>query len=169
MADDGVLRKSRRFPGKSSGKLSGSGSGTLPLVPGPTGGGALIFSTPSPIAVNVDTPGPSKAANALGAPRVKLTYSGTAVPARTFTYAQIVNPRDNRVLGNITTPIPLNLDGAEHTIKRKLEWVAGHAPAGGGYTLQLTPTSTVYDIQRSTGAVDFSDIQIGIPLRKMVR
>ena len=105
----------------------------------------------------------------LGPPRVRLTYSGTAAPQSTFAYAQIVNPRNQQVLGNITTPIPLTLDGAEHTISRKLEWVAARAKAGEGYELQLTPTSTVYDIQRSAGAVDFSAIDVRIPLRKPIR
>jgi ABC-2 type transport system ATP-binding protein len=169
IADDGVLRSSLRFPGKRVGALRGSGSGTLPLVPGPTGGGALIFATPSPLAVNVPIPGPRKASNALGPPKLRLTYKGTAAPASTFAYAQIVNPRNNQVMGNITTPVPLQLDGAEHTILRKLEWIAGRAPAGGGYRLQLTPTSTLYDVQRSAGAVDFSDIDVKIPLRKPIR
>ncbi len=170
VADDGILRSSRRFPGKRVGKLQASGSGTLPLVPGvPSGGGALIFATPSPVAVNVEVPGPKKAANVLGAPRLRLTYKGTAAPASTFAYAQIVNPRTQQVLGNITTPIPLQLDGAEHSIARKLEWVAGRAKAGQGYRLQLTPTSTVYDIQRSAGAVDFTSIDFEVPLRKPIR
>lgn len=169
IADDGKLRSSLRFPGKRVGSLRGSGSGTLPLVPGPSGGGGLIFATPSPIAVNVPIPGPAKPSNALGAPKLKLVYKGTALPAATFAYAQIVNPRKGQVLGNITTPIPLQLDGAEHSVFRKLEWIAGRAPAGGGYQLQLTPASTVYDIQRSVGVVDFSSIDIKLPLRKPIK
>ena len=159
VADDGKLRRSRSFPGRRTGRLAGSGSGVLPLVPGPSGGGGALFATPSPIGVNVAIEGPGKAANVVGAPKLKLTYSGVAAPRRTFAYAQIVNPRNEQVLGNITTPIPLTLDGEERTIQRRLEWVAARAPAGGGYQLQLTPTSTVYDIQRSAGEVDFSQGQ----------
>lgn len=168
VADDGVLRNSQRFPGRRAGNLKASGSGTLPLVPGNTGSGGLIFATPSPVAVNVDIPGPDSDANALGAPRVELTYSGTAAPMETFVYGQIVNPRNNQVVGNVTTPIPLTLDGTERTVRAGLEWIASRAPAGGNYTLQLVPTSTVYDIQRSAGAVDFSQIKVRIPLRQMV-
>ena len=87
IADDGVLRSSRRFPGKRVGALRASGSGTLPLVPGPSGGGALIFATPSPVAVGVEIPGPAKASNVLGPPRVRLSYTGTGAPAETFAYA----------------------------------------------------------------------------------
>ena len=78
------------------------------------------------------------------------------MPAKTWVYAQFVNPRNGTVLGNIATPIPLTLDGRRHSISRDLEMVAGRAPAGGGYTLQLTPSSSLYDIQRSTGAVNFA-------------
>jgi ABC-2 type transport system ATP-binding protein len=135
-------------------------------VAGPSGGGGLIFATPSPDGVNVDIAGPSRAANVLGAPRLRLTYSGTAAPAGTFAYAQIVDPRRNVVAGNQATPIPLKLDGKTHRISRKLEWLAARAPKGGGYQLQIVPTSSVYDMQRSAGAVDFSKIDITIPLRE---
>lgn len=169
IADDGKLRQSKRFPGKRVGKLQASGSGTLPLVPGATGGGVAIASTPSPVAVNVDIPGPTKAGNVLGPPRVRLTYSGTANPAATFAYGQVVNPRTQQVVGNITTPIPLTLDGGAHQISRKLEWIAARAKAGQGYRLQLAPTSSVYDIQRSAGAVDFEAIDVTLPLRKPIK
>jgi hypothetical protein len=42
--------------------------------------------------------------------------------------------------------------------------VAGRAPAGGGYTLQLTASSSLYDIQRSAGAVTFDGINVTMPL-----
>lgn len=168
VADDGATRRSRRFPGLRAGTLRGEGSGTLPIAPGPSGGGGALFATPSPVSVEVEIPGPDEDANALGAPKLNLTYSGNAAPARTFVYAQIVNPRTNQVLGNVTTPIPLTLDGERRVVRRRLEWVAGRAPAGGGYTLQLAPDSTVYDIQRSAGVVDFEEIDIAIPLREML-
>ena len=42
--------------------------------------------------------------------------------------------------------------------------VAGRAPAGGGYTLQLTPSSSLFDLQRSAGAVTFNSIDLTMPL-----
>ena len=68
------------------------------------------------------------------------------------------------MVGNISTPIPIVLDGRPHSISRALEMVAARAPAGGGYTLQLTPSSTLYDMQRSAGAVNFSSVSIQLPL-----
>jgi ABC-2 type transport system ATP-binding protein len=163
IADDAQLRTSDAYPLLPAGQLTASGSGTLPIVPGP-GSGALIFATQAPNAVNVPIPGPGADANVVGAPHLNLSYQGTAVPAKTWVYAQFVNPRNGTVLGNIATPIALTLDGQQHSISRDLEMVAGRAPAGGGYTLQLTPSSSLYDIQRSAGAVTFNGIDVTMPL-----
>src|SRR3954451_15515211 len=163
IADDGQLRSSDAFPLRPAGQLSGSGSGTLPIVPG-QGSGALIFASESPDAVNVPIAGSGNDANVVGPPHLDLTYHGTAAPQKTWVYAQFVNPRNGTVLGNIATPIPVTLDGQPHSISRDLEMVAGRAPAGGGYTLQLAGASSLYDLQRSGGAVTFDDIRATMPL-----
>jgi ABC-2 type transport system ATP-binding protein len=163
IADDSQLRTSAAYPLAPAGQLHASGSGPLAVVPG-QGSGGLIFATPAANALNVPVPGPSAAANVVGAPHLDLTYQGTAAPQQTFVYAQFVNPRDGKVLGNLATPIPLTLDGQQHSISRDLELVAGRAPAGGGYTLQITPSSSLYEIQRSAGAVTFSNVDVTMPL-----
>jgi ABC-2 type transport system ATP-binding protein len=163
IADDTQLRTSEGYPLKPAGQLSASGSGTLPIVPG-QGSGGLIFASASANAVNVTVPGPAADANVVGPPHVNLSYQGTAAPAKTWIYAQFVNPRNGTVLGNIATPIPLTLDGQPHSISQDLETVAGRAPAGGGYTLQLTASSSLYDIQRSAGAVTLDGIDVAMPL-----
>jgi ABC-2 type transport system ATP-binding protein len=163
IADDGQVRSSDAYPLRPAGQLSGSGSGTLPLLPGQASG-ALIFATQAANAVNVPVAGPGADANVLGAPHLDLTYQGTAAPQKTWVYAQFVNPRNGTILGNMATPIPVTLDGQQHSISRDLEMVAGRAPAGGGYTLQLTASSSLYDLQRSAGAVTFDDIHVTMPL-----
>ena len=163
IADDAQLRTSDAYPLKPAGQLSASGSGTLPIVPG-QGSGALIFASQAANAVNVPVPGPWADANVVGAPHLDLTYQGTAAPEKTWIYAQFANPRNGTVLGNIATPIPLTLDGQQHSISRDLEMVAGRAPAGGGYTLQLAASSSLYDLQRSAGSVTFDDIDVTMPL-----
>jgi ABC-2 type transport system ATP-binding protein len=163
IADDGEVRDSGDYPLKPAGELRGLSAGTLPIAPG-QGSGGLIFASAAPVAVNVPIPGPQADANVVGAPKLAVTYQGNAVPQQTYAYAQIVNPRNGFVLGNIATPIPLTLDGQSHTITRELETVAARAPAGGGYQLQLTPSSTLYDVQRSTGTVDFTSIDVTLPL-----
>jgi ABC-2 type transport system ATP-binding protein len=163
IADDAQLRTSDAYPLKSAGQLSASGSGTLPIVPG-QGSGGLIFASQAANAVNVPVPGPAADANAVGAPHLNLTYQGTAAPQKTWIYAQFVNPRNGTVLGNIATPIPVTLDGQQHSISHDLEIVAGRVPAGGGYTLQLTASSSLYDLQRSAGTVTFNGINVTMPL-----
>jgi ABC-2 type transport system ATP-binding protein len=163
IADDAELRTSEGYPLNPVGQLSASGSGTLPILPGQGSGGA-IFATQAPVAVNLPIPGPSGAANVVGAPHLSLAYQGTAAPQNTWIYAQFVNPRNGIVLGNMATPIPVTLDGQQHSISRDLEMVAARAPAGGGYTLQLTPSSSLFDIQRSAGAVTFHNISVSMPL-----
>ncbi len=163
IADDAQLRGSDAYPLQPAGQLKASGSGTLPVLPG-QGSGGLIFATAAANAVNVPVPGPSGEANVVGAPHLDLTYHGTAAPQRTWVYAQFVNPRNGTVLGNVATPIPVTLDGQPHSISRDLEMVAGRAPAGGGYTLQLTPSSSLYDIQRSAGLITFNSIDVAMPL-----
>jgi ABC-2 type transport system ATP-binding protein len=163
IADDAQLRTSDAYPLAPAGQLHASGSGILPIVPG-QGSGGLIFATAAANALNVAVPGPSSAANVVGAPHLDLTYTGTALPQKTWIYAQFVNPRNGTVLGNDATPIPVTLDGQPHSIARDLEMVAGRAPAGGGYTLQLTPSSSLFDIQRSAGAVTFNQIDVTMPL-----
>jgi ABC-2 type transport system ATP-binding protein len=163
IADDAQLRTSDAYPLKPAGQLHASGSGTLPIVPG-QGSGALIFASQAGNALNVPVPGPAADANVVGAPHLDLTYQGTAAPQKTWIYAQFANPRNGTVLGNMATPIPVTLDGQTHSISRDLEMVAGRAPAGGGYTLQLTASSSLYDLQRSTGAVTFNGIDVTMPL-----
>jgi ABC-2 type transport system ATP-binding protein len=164
IADDGQVRSSDAYPLRPAGRLSATAENKLlPIVPG-QGSGALIFATQAVNAVRVPVPGPGAAANVVGAPHVNLTYRGTGAPQRTWVYAQFVNPRNGTVLGNIATPIPVTLDGREHTISRVLDLVAGRAPAGGGYTFELTASSSLYDLQRSTGAVTFGDVHVTMPL-----
>ena len=167
IADDGQLRTSDAYPLRPAGELRASGSGSLPIVPGQGSGGA-IFAAPAANAVDLSVPGPGADANVVGPPHLDLTYQGTALPQKTWVYAQFVNPRNGTVLGNMATPIPVTLDGQTHSISRDLEIVAGRAPTGGGYTLQLAASSSLYDVQRSAGAVTFGSIDVTMPLGEPV-
>jgi hypothetical protein len=95
---------------------------------------------------------------------LKLTYSGTATPPDTHVYAQMVDPARNLVLGNVTTPIPVKLDGKPHTIERPLEPVVARAAAGKRYRLQIANASTLYTPQRSAGLVNLTKVGITLPI-----
>jgi len=70
------------------------------------------------------------------------------------------------VLGNLVTPIPVVLDGAERTVSRPLEIVSATAKPGQSFTLQLTSSAIPYDRQRSSGAVTLSRVEVSLPLVK---
>jgi hypothetical protein len=116
------------------------------------------------VAVNVTIPSPKGGAEVVGAPAVRITYSGTAAPADTRLYGQVVDDQTNRVLGNLVTPIPVTLDGAQHTVTRKLEIVSATAKPGQTFTVQITPSAIPYDRQRATGAVTLSKVDVALPL-----
>ena len=156
---------SERFPLKADGVLSGTGSGTLPLTPGtspPPGSGLALYGTPQPVSVKAEIPSPA-GKEVVGAPQLELTYSGTAAPAQTHVFAQIVDKQRNVVAGNQVTPIPVTLDGAEHTTSLPLESLASLS-TDAGYELQIISASTVYDIQRSAGAIDVKRAKVDLPI-----
>lgn len=164
LADDGVWRSAQRFPLPNSSFLRGSGSGTLPIAPGTAGGGGLILATPSASAVNVSVGPPSRVVNVLGEPRLRLRYRGTAVPAGTHLFAQIVDDKRHIVVGGQATPIPVTLDGREHLIERPLEPVALRSDSSSRYRLQIISGTNVYSQQRSSGAVSVLGAAVSMPV-----
>ena len=93
-----------------------------------------------------------------------LTYSGTATLTDARIYGQIVDDSSGKVLGNLVTPIPVTLDGQEHTVTRPLEIVAHTLHAGQTLTLQLVANTTAYFEQRAEGAVTVSKADVSLPL-----
>jgi ABC-2 type transport system ATP-binding protein len=164
---DGRTGTQTDYPLASAAPLVAEGSGTLPLVPGTTVSGAAIAQLRSLNAVNV-TVGPAAGAPLLiqGAPQLTLTYTATGAGAApdTRVYAHVVDDADGVVLGNQTTPIPILLDGREHTITQPLEIVSATAKPGETFTLQVASDSTLYDIQRAGGAISFSKVHIELPV-----
>ena len=164
------------WPPLPNGSLKATGSGSLPISQtagsGPTEpSGDVIGGLAAPtnasraaVAVNVKLPAPAATSQVVGAPQVTITYSGTASPAATRLYGQIVDDETNRVLGNQVTPIPVELDGSQHSVTRPLEIVSATAKAGKTFTLQITPSAIPYDRQRSTGAVTLSQVAVSLPL-----
>ena len=157
--------------------LTADGNGTLPLVNGggsgpavpPPGAGEIaaiaapLAATKAQNAVNVPIAAPSKATLVVGPPQVTLTYSGVAANADGRVYGQIVDDASGKVLGNQITPIPVTLDGAQHTVTRPLEVVSATTKPGESLTLQIVASTTAYDIQRPGGAVTLSNVHVELP------
>lgn len=162
--NESSYRTSQVFPPPARAPLRGSGSGVLTLQPGSSSQGAFIAAAPAVEAVNVAIEPPGSAVDLLGEPRVRITYSGTASPADTRLYAQVLDRRTGRVVGNQVVPIPVVLDGAQHTVERALEPIATRADAGSQYVVQVAAGTSVYDRQRSTGAVTVSRVEAELPV-----
>jgi hypothetical protein len=145
--------------------IDATGSGSLLIAADESVSlGSPLSPTPAREAVNIAFPSPPPGSDLIGAPRVTLTYRGTAVPARTFLYAQLVDASSGRVVGGQVTPIPVVLDGRTRSIERSLEVIAAHSVVGSSYKLQLTPGTPVYAPQRSVGLVDLRQITATLPL-----
>ncbi len=165
LADDAKWRSAGGYPLPAKAPLVGDGSGTLPLAPTNDSGQVQIAATPAANAVNVPIAAAAGDTQVLGAPRLELTYSGTGAStgANDHVYAQIVNTRTGQVVGNQATPIPVELDGAQHSIERPLEPLAASATAGTTYQLQLIASTGVYGPQRAAGAITFSRVHVEVP------
>ena len=178
---DGVRYTSDDLPEADGDPLTGSGSGTLQLTDqggagpataaladGDVVGGLAKPVTPAPAenAVDVKVEVPDGDHLVVGAPTLDITYSGT-VPAGerpTRVFAQLVDDSTGLVLGNQITPIAVTLDGASHTATVPLEWVAFDAKARSTITLQLVATTVAYAPPRLGGQVDFTSIDISLPV-----
>ena len=73
-------------------------------------------------------------------------------------------PAPPEAAGGVVTPIPIVLDGAEHTIERALEPVALRTAPGTRYRVQIVPTSSVYHPQRAEGLLDVVRAEAELPV-----
>ncbi|MGZ6996680.1 MAG: alpha/beta fold hydrolase [Acidimicrobiia bacterium] len=159
--------------------LAASGSGTLNLT-ADGGSGPAVVPTGSKNPIDAVAAGitPAKAANALslpvrstraalavGAPTLRLSYSGTVPdgdrPTRVF--AQLVDDTTGLVLGNQATPIPVTLDGRPHHVTVPLEMIGHSFAAGASVTLQVVATTVSYAQPRLGGTVTFSKVAVSLP------
>jgi ABC-2 type transport system ATP-binding protein len=170
------------YPLAAGTPIVASGSGTLalraeggagPAVP-PEGGptdtlrGVALPITPGRAAnaVDVAIDVPATPVLVAGAPKLELTYQGTAEPgdrpARLF--AQLVDDRTGLVLGNQITPVAVELDGASHTVTLPLEIVAFATTPGERLTLQVVATTVAYAQPRLGGTVRFDHVGVSLPV-----
>ena len=125
--------------------------------------------TPAPATNAVDVSVPlDRHAVIVGPPSLTLTYSGT-VPAGTRptrVFAQLVDPATGIVLNNQVTPIPVTLDGHNHTLTIPMETVDYTASAGTTLELQVLATTVAYVTPRLGGSVAFTHIHVELPTVK---
>jgi ABC-2 type transport system ATP-binding protein len=144
----------------------GAGPVTIPASGGGVLGGVVASFTPARASNAVNVPiKPSSNALAVGAPMLKLTYSGTSPPSPkpTRVFAQLVDDKTGLALGNQITPIEVTLDGKSHTTTTPLEMISFAMTPGDPITLQLVATTGAYAVPALGGKVTFSAIHIDVP------
>ena len=151
----GVTRAAPGYP-EATGSLTGSGKGPLLLTPAALSG-AVVAAAVAPSAVNVPISAPAVTTSVFGAPQLTLTYRGYAPQGNTHVYAQIIDKaRASLVLGNQVTPVPLILDGREHTLTMPLEEVSYTVTSASRLVLQVTPATSVYALPKATALTSFT-------------
>lgn len=171
------------YPLPSAGSVAADGSGTLSLVDtGGAGPAKIPVGTTNPLAGVAAGITPAEATNAVdvsvgwtrsavvvGAPKLTLTYHGTAgsgsQPTRVF--AQLVDESTGLVLGNQITPVKVTLDGKSHSASTTLEDVVFSGDSSSKVTLQLVATTTAYSKPRLGGQVRFDKIHVELPVGKV--
>lgn len=124
----------------------------------------LPSGAPAVNAVNLTVTAPSDSAgttHVVGAPEVTLTYSGTGTAKHVW--AQIVDDETGLVLGNHTTPIPVQLDGNSHTVTVPLEQVAHTLMPGQSVTVQIVTSSFAFLNFYSGGAITIDELSVRLP------
>ncbi len=146
------------------------GSGPVAVPEGATDvlSGLVAPITPAPAAnaIEVRVDGFADGMLAIGPPRLELTYRGTspAGPQPTRVFAQLVDPGTGIVVGTQVTPVPVELDGEEHTVELDLEVIAHDVGGGAELVLQLVATTVAYAPPRLGGEITFERVQVGIPV-----
>lgn len=177
----GVRYTSKEYAPADGTPLTATGSGTLQLtadggagpVTIPEGNDSLLSGLVQPItpakatnAVDVDLIVDGDPALVVGAPQLKLKYSGTVEagdrPQRVF--AQLVDASTGLVIGNQITPIQVQLDGKPHEVTTPLEMIAFAAEPGATITLQLVATTVAYAEPQLGGSITFDSIDLSLPV-----
>lgn len=165
--NENSYRSAPSFPVAPVTYLTGSGSGRLvlsPLGPLQSLGVPEVGAKPGVGGVDVPIGPPRRVGNVVGFPRLSLSYRGTALPARSWIYAQVVDRGTGRVVGGQVTPVPVVLDGRERSVVVNLNAITSRATLASRYVLQLLPGSLVFGLQRSSGLLRLINVGVRLPV-----
>lgn len=147
----GSWRSAASYPVASTGKLTASGSGTLGISPLDTSGLLGVEATKAFNGVSIQIPAPGSSVETLADPELSLTYHGLATKAQTPIFAQLVENSTGTVLDNQATAVPLDLNGASHTVSVPLNLVTWSLTPSSKISLQLTDASDLFFAQQAIG------------------
>ncbi|MDZ4236142.1 MAG: peptidase S15, partial [Dietzia sp.] len=118
-------------------------------------------AAPALNAVNLKVPDATETTHIVGAAELTLTYSGTG--SATHVYAQVVDDETGLVLGNLATPIPVELDGDSHTVTVSLDQVAHTLQPGQSVTVQVMTSTFNFLNLYSYGAITVEGMSVKLP------
>jgi len=147
----GTWRSATSYPVASTGKLTASGSGTLGISPLDTSGLLGVEATKALNGVSIQLPAPGSSVETLADPELSLTYHGLATKTETPIFAQLVENSTGTVLDNQATAVPLDLNGATHTVTLPLNIVTWNLTPSSKISLQLTDASDLFFAQQAVG------------------
>ena len=143
-----------------------SKGGLLGIVPilGGSGGGSLVNATKASNAINIAIPTDAllPGTQVVGTPTVSFTYSGLGTGKAVF--AQVVDNTTGQVLGSVVAPVPVTLNGAQHTVSVGIGEIAYTVAAGDSLTVQITSSATAFE-NPSVGVIKISNVTVTLPNR----
>ena len=142
--------------------LGGSGPSDIPEVPLST---SVAFSLASGgearNALNLAV-APPQGTQIAGSPTLSFTYNGLG-PSRAV-YAQLVDNATGQVVGNVITPVPVTLDGKQHTLEIPMANIAYTVSnPDDTMTLQITSSAIAYAHINDWGFINISDVNLDMP------
>lgn len=124
-----------------------------------------VFASPAQNAVEADIPVPVGTIWVVGAPKVSFSYNG--IGNAKAVYAQVIDTKTGKVLGNINTPIPVTLDGKDHTVTDfSIADIVYTGPTSGdpsALKLQIVANSSLYQNNAVIWSVNISDLAVTVP------
>lgn len=153
LTQDGIWRSAPGYPVAATGRVQGRGSGWLPLSFFNSSGLLGIVATKAANAVTIPITPPKTAVDVTGKPSLTLTYVGGATMGSTSIFAQLVDTTTGKIVGNMATPVPLDLDLGSHTTRLPLDVVSWHLTPSSRLALQLTDSSNLFFGQQAFGLV----------------
>jgi ABC-2 type transport system ATP-binding protein len=149
----GTWRSAASYPIAPTGTLTASGGGTLGISPLDSSGLLGVEATKALNGLSIQIPAPSASVETTAAPTLTLTYHGLATKSSTPIFAQLVDNSTGTVLDNQATALPLQLNGATHTLTVPLNTVVWSLTRSSRISLQLTDASDLFFAQQAVGLV----------------
>ena len=104
---------------------------------------------------------PTETTQVVGAPTLTMTYSG--IGTGRVVYGQIVDKKTGLVVGNQVSPVPVTLDGNEHTVSVPLSDIVYTMEPDSDLELQIVSFATAWASFTQFGAINVQSVRLELP------